>query len=181
MIKLKKKTNSLLFFIDGLHSHIVCNRQFRKITLSKTEKEIQTEIRPLIIDYLKEFFRNAGYIDFDAKANKSFYWEGEEGIFGNERALIFGSRNYPDFIITNPYLIAVEYKKSPWGSTVKQGIGQSIIHTLSGDFDYVYYLFHDETEDKKIEKSFLCEVEKNIISILQSNFNVFFRFTSQKI
>ncbi len=63
------------------------------------------------------------------KAHRSFYWEGQEGKYGKERATTFGARNYPDFIITDPYLVAIEYKQSPNGSTVKQGMGQSMMHT----------------------------------------------------
>ena len=44
----------------------------------------------------------------------------------------------PDFIIKKPYLIAVEYKQSGNGSLVKQAIGQSMMHAMSKDFDYVF-------------------------------------------
>jgi len=55
--------------------------------------------------------------------------------------------------MTDPYLIAVEYKQSPSGSTVKQGIGQSIMHTLCEEFHYVYLLFHDESKDQRVANS----------------------------
>ena len=110
------------------------------------------------------------------KANNSFYWEGQEGKYGQERATTFGARNYPDFIITEPYVIAVEYKQSPYGSTVKQGIGQSLMHTLTEDFHYVYYLFHDENKDKKIENSVTNKNEKAILEKMWSEFNVYIKF-----
>ena len=97
---MKKKTAKVTAFIRSLHEHIVNNPQFRKKTSGKTETQIQTEIRPLIIQFLKGYFEQEGYKDPEAKANKSFYWEGEEGIYGRERETTFGSRNYPDFIIT---------------------------------------------------------------------------------
>jgi hypothetical protein len=34
-----------------------------------------------------------GYKDNIGKAHKSFYWEGQEGKIGKERATIFGARN----------------------------------------------------------------------------------------
>ena len=146
---MKKKTNKVNSFIEGLHHYIVAHPQFRKKTSGKSETQIQAEIRPLIIRYLEKHFEKTGYKDFIAKANKSFYWEGEEGQYGKARPSTFGTRNYPDFIITEPYLIAIEYKKSPSGSTVKHGIGQSIMHTLCEEFDYVYFLFHDESDDRR--------------------------------
>ncbi len=173
---MKKKTSKVTAFIDGLHSHIVSNPQFRKNTAGKSETQIQAEIRPLIIDYLEEFFKEAGYKDEVAKANKSFYWEGQEGKYGKDRASTFGARNYPDFIITAPYLVAVEYKQGPYGSTVKQGIGQSLMHTMTEDFHYVYFLFHDESKDKRIRKSISNDKEKAILKKLWSDFNVYIKF-----
>jgi len=173
---MKKKTNKVTIFIDGLHNYIITHPQFRKKTFGKSETIIQTEIRPLIISYLENHFKKAGYKDFVAKANKSFYWEGQEGKYGRARPSTFGTRNYPDFIITEPYLIAIEYKKSPSGSTVKHGIGQSIMHTLCEEYHYVYFLFHDESEDKRVWKSVDNQIEAFVIDKIWKEFNVFIRF-----
>ena len=80
-----------------------------KKTNGKSESQIQAEIRPLIIQYLEKWFKDNGFTDNVAKAHKSFYWEGQEGLYGKARETTFGSRNYPDFIITDPYLMAIEY------------------------------------------------------------------------
>ena len=173
---MKNKSAQLTAFIEGLHQYIVSNPQFRKKTAGKSETQIQAEIRPLIIQYLESYFQDRGYKDYVAKANKSFYWEGQEGKYGNERAATFGARNYPDFIVTEPYLVAVEYKQSPYGSVVKQGIGQSLMHTMTEDFHFVYYLFHDESKGKKIEHSINNQKEKSILKKLWSDFNLFIRF-----
>ena len=100
----EKKTSQVTGFIENLHKYITEDPQFRKNTLTKSELQIQTEIRPLIISFLEKYFGERGYKDATAKANKSFYWEGQEGRYGNQGKTTFGSRNYPDFIITNPYL-----------------------------------------------------------------------------
>lgn len=173
---MKKKTAKVIRFLDGLHAFIVNSPQFRKHTSERSETQIQAEIRPLIIRYLEEYFKAIGYHDAVAKANQSFYWEGQEGQFGKARATFFGSRNYPDFIITQPYLVAIEYKQSPHGSTVKQGIGQSMMHTLSGDFDFVYYLFHDESKDRRIRRSKDDPVELMILERMWTESNVMIRF-----
>ncbi|MFC2104783.1 hypothetical protein ACFLS4_05480 [Bacteroidota bacterium] len=173
---MKRKTQQVIDFMEGLHKSIIENPQFRKKTFDKTETQIQAEIRPLILRYLEKYYEKNGITDAEAKANKAFYWEGQEGQYGKQRKTSFGSRNYPDFIITAPYLIAIEYKQSPNGSTVKQGIGQSIMHTLCEDFHYVYYLFHDESEDKRIENSIKEKTESSIINKMWEDFNVFIRF-----
>lgn len=173
---MKKKSDKVATFLEGLHQFIVAHPQFRHRTISKSENEIQAEIRPLIIQYLERYFGEVGFKDTVAKANKSFYWEGQEGEYGRARETTFGARNYPDFIITDPYLVAIEYKQSQNGSTVKQGIGQSIMHTLSEDFHYVYYLFHDESKDKRIEGSIGNEIEALVLERMWHDFNVFIRF-----
>jgi hypothetical protein len=173
---MKKKTTKVIKFIENLHKYIVENPQFRTKTSGKSEVQIQTEIRPLILSYLEIYFTEHGYKDSVGKANKSFYWESQEGKYGKDRAATFGARNYPDFIITAPYLIAVEYKQGPNGSIVKHGIGQSMMHTMTEDFHYVYYLFHDESNDKRIENSSTNEKEKVILEKMWSDFNVFIKF-----
>lgn len=173
---MKKKSEKLESFILGLHKHITTNRQFRKNTNGKSEVQIQTEIRPLIVDYLKEYFRNEGVVDFERKAYDSFYWEGQEGRNTDKRKGAFGAFNYPDFIIKKPYNIAVEYKQSPNGSIVKHGIGQSILHTMTGEHDFVYFLFRDQSEDLRIVESVKNDSdnnrEKEIIQTLWDDFNV---------
>ena len=174
--QMRKKTAKLVQFIEKLHEFITESPQFRPDTAAYSETRIHAEIRPLIIWYLEDYFAGEGFADPKAKANKSFYWEGQEGRYGKERPTTFGSRNYPDFIITAPYLIAIEYKQSPNGSTVKQGVGQSVMHTLAGEFDFVYYLFHDESKDKRIETSVGNETEAFILDTLRDRFNLFIYF-----
>lgn len=57
---------------------IVGDPQFRQRTAGRSERLIQAEIRPLIIQYLETHFAGAGYKDTTRKANDSLYWEGQE-------------------------------------------------------------------------------------------------------
>lgn len=173
---MKAKTKKAISFLENLHKYIVKHPQFRKRTKDKPELQIQTEIRPLIISYLEKYFREQGIVDYVRKAHQSFYWEGEEGIYNFERTRLFSAKNYPDFIILHPYNIAIEYKQSPNGSLVKQGLGQSLLHTLSGEYDFAYYLFHDQSKDKKIEKSLKKKMEKEVLEKVWQSFNVMVKF-----
>ncbi len=173
---IKRKSRQAVDFIDSLHSYIVRNPQFRRNTAERSESSIQAEIRPLIIQFLEEHFKQSGYVDYTRKANASFYWEGQEGSFETAPTPIFGSRNYPDFIITNPYKVAVEYKQSASGALVKQAIGQAMMNTMSGDFHYAYILFHDQNKDKKIEKSSVNKKEVAIMKTVWEQFNVRLKF-----
>ncbi len=172
---MKKKTEKLRNFINNLHEHIVNNSQFRKNTSEKSETDIQTEIRPVIIQFLENYFWENGYADYKDRAVKNFYWEGQEGNYGYFKKEVFTAWNYPDFIITDPYWIAIEYKKGTTGSLVKQVIGQSIMHTLSEEYHYAYILFQDENKNKKIKNSILKDKEKEIVDTLKKDFNVFLR------
>jgi hypothetical protein len=176
---MKMKTKQVTDFLEGLHKYIINDYQFRKDASIKSESEMQTEIRPIIMNYLRRYFEDRGYKDAEGKANASFYWEGQEGVYGKRRKLTFGARNYPDFIVMKPYLTAIEYKKGDSGSVVKQGIGQSIMHTLSGDFDYVYYLFQDTNKDERIRNSRENSIEETIINMMWNRFNVFIKIIGE--
>lgn len=173
---MRKKSAEAIEFINSLHNFLVRDLQFRDDTTKKTEAEIQSELRPVIVRYLENYFTKRGHKTPQAKAHASFYWEGQEGSYRGKRTKVFGSRQYPDFIITAPYRLAIEYKQGPNGSLVKHGIAQSIMHTLSGDFDFVYLLFHDESKQKVIEASVDGDVEKLTIERMRNDFNVFIRF-----
>lgn len=171
-MRLKRKTRKVDQFIDNLHEFIVNDRSFRKKTLGLSETRVQSEIRPLILDFLKRYFKEQGVVDYEAKAHKSFYWEGQEGKHRGASMDMFGSYNYPDFHIREPFNVAIEYKQAPTGSLVKQGIGQSMMLTLSGEYDFVYYLFHDQGSAKKINESAKRRTERSIIQRLWDGFNI---------
>jgi len=174
---MKKKTEKVCDFIEGLTDWIANHPHIRKDTINKTEKFIQSELRSMIGSYLENWFKKIGHKNPSKKADLSYYWKGQEGSFGNDRKVTFAARNYPDFIIKSPYLVAVEYIKDPSGAAMKLGIGQSVIHTMSGEFDYVLFLFQDETKDQKIKSSILeNSIESKIVDKMCDDFNTFIRF-----
>jgi len=173
---MKKKTQKAISFIEELHKHLTGSPLLRDESQGRDERQIQTEIRPIIFDYMKEYFKKKNRKNPVRVADEKFYWESQESEYKNLKIETFASKNYPDFIISYPYKIAIEYKKSKSGSVVKQGIGQSIMHTIGGEFDFVYCLIKDESPDKKIIESINNEKEKRIIKNIWKDFNVFIRF-----
>ena len=50
------------------------------------------------------------------------------------------------------------------------------MHTMGGEFDFVYCLIHDESQNKKMLKSIINEKEKIIIQKIKEDYNVFMKF-----
>ena len=173
---MKPKTQKLISFIEELHAHLVSSPLLRKKVQNKNESQIQAELRPIIFEYMKNHFQNQNWKNPVNGATKYLYWEGEERKYTNIKTESFASRNYPDYIITNPYKIAIEYKKSETGSIVKQGIGQSVMHTLGGEFDFVYCLIHDESQEKNILNSSNNDKEKMMINKIWEDYNIWIKF-----
>ena len=173
---MRQKSKKVTNFIESLHLHLARSPLLSKKIQNKSEKTIQTELRGIIFDYMKEHFKRNNLKNPENGAKKYFYWEGQEGGYDKIKNKTFASRNYPDFIIIRPYKIAIEYKKNSSGSIVKYGIGQCMMHTIGGEFDFVYCLIHDENKDKKILKSASNPKESIIIDKLWDRYNVCMKF-----
>lgn len=175
---MKRKTEQARQFIENLHTHVTSSPKLKKDIKDHPERYIQWNIYLLIIEYLEEHFKAAGMEEVQAKkkALSVLYWEGQDGSLRKEKPMVFGARNYPDFLIKEPYLVAIEYAQSDSGSVVKRGMGQSIMHTLCGEYDFVYYLFHDKSDDKHIRSSIGGVTEKEIITKAWEDFNVYMGF-----
>ena len=175
---MKRKTEQARQFIENLHHHIATNTKLRRDVRNHSERDIQQCIYHLTIKYLEKHFKAAGIEEVKAekKAEEVLYWEGQEGSLRKERPIVFGARNYPDLLIKEPYLVAIEYAQSDTGSVIKRGMGQSIMHTLCGEYDFVYYLFHDKSDDKRIRGSISGLTEREIMSKAWEDFNVYMGF-----
>ena len=53
---------------------------------------------------------------------------------------------------------------------------ETMMHTLCEEFDFVYYLFHDQNKDKRIKKSKDNKIESFVIDKMWKDFNVFIKF-----
>jgi len=169
---MRRKSKTAEQFLDGLTQHLENHLLRPKTTQGKREAEIQRGLYPLIVEYLNEYYESVGYKDFQKKAHQAVYWEGQEGPDTDPKAPLFAARHYPDFIIRKPYRIAIEYKQSRTGALVKQCIGQGLMYVLSGDYDFAYLLFDDQTKDKAIRKSMTNLNERGIAARLWNDFNI---------
>jgi hypothetical protein len=168
-----KKTKQLVEFVDGLVKHVSEHSRLPKNTIGKRESSIQGQLFSIFVEYLEEYYKGKGLVSYREKASGAFYWEGQDNK--NNRKVpqeIFTSRNYPDFVIRQPYSIAIEYKQSSSGSLIKQAIGQSFVHILNEEYGFVYILFNDQTKDESIKESLNNPKEKSVCEALWNNFNI---------
>lgn len=172
---MKKKTTKLIHFIEGLHKFISIRSNLVDKASITSKVDFQNIIVRLILEYLEQYFVKDGYKNSITKSNDALSWEVKELQEYESQSPVFGELIYPDFIINDPYLIAIVCKEGNNGSVLKQGIGESLIYTLSGEFDFVYFLFIDQTQDKKIERSIDYKLESSIVSEMWDRYNIFFK------
>ena len=172
-IKKARKSKQLNEFVDGFRDHVSHNRHLPTNTAGKRESSIQGQLFAIFVQYLEDYYEARGHGRYREKAASSFYWEGQ-AVKKNRRPAkeFFASRNYPDFVIQQPYSIAIEYKQSEYGSLIKQAIGQSMVHILNQEYDFVYILFNDQTKGKMIKKSLKKSKEQAVCKSLWENFNI---------
>ena len=169
-MRFKKKTAKLESFISGLVSRIKKDPALAVFDTKNVEEKVgQSQLSSVILDHLEAYFHD--YKDPMQKAIEAFYWEGHQKRKGVAK-MIFGGRNYPDMIIYEPYRIAIEYKLTDSGSVVKQGIGQCMMYTLSGEHDFSLLIYHDRSNEQAIRKASEKREEKLIIEELKES-NVF--------
>ena len=172
-IKKPKKTAQLNNFINGLEQHIKNHLRLPKATVGKRENSIHGQLFSIFVEYLEKYYQAEGLLNYREKAARSFYWEGQDNKNNRHSPQeFFASRNYPDFVIREPYSIAIEYKQSDSGSLIKQAIGQSMVHILNEEYGFVYILFNDQTKEKTIRNSLKNVKEKSVCDVLWKNFNI---------
>lgn len=173
---LAKKTSKRMRFLENvinamIHEEIYGTIDYRK----KNESEIKQFIYPKMIDKISEYYTKENNLSEEKarlKARKNLLWEGNIKTTVNNFTL-FGVQHRPDMVISDSNMnIAIEIKKGDDGSSIRSGIGQSIVY--SQVFDFTIFLFIDTTKTNDILNSITSEKEKNIICNLWDNYNIFF-------
>ena len=73
--QVKPKSQKSINFIQELHKHIVRSHFLRQKVQYKNESQIQTELRPIIFNYMVKHFQNQNWKNPENGAKKYFYWE----------------------------------------------------------------------------------------------------------
>ena len=136
------------------------------------ESQIKQYMHQPLLSKLAEVFEKQGIKHGYETAKRSLLWEGNKQTVVNNVTL-FGVQHRPDFVLKmKDYSIAIEIKRGTNGSSIREGIGQSIVY--SNCYDYVVYLFIDTSYSKQILNSLGGKKESCIIDELWKNHNIMF-------
>ncbi len=166
-----KRIKILTSLMDALKSlNVFGSIDYRR----SSEDQIKKCLYMTLVPDIGDIYENLGCSKESAvkKAKKSLIMEGhtKQTLHNIE---LFGVWHRPDFEINMEGMsIAVELKKGTSGSSIREGIGQCI--TYNSHYDFVLYLFIDDTKDKKILNSLENEKEVNVIKELWDNHNTLF-------
>ena len=141
-----------------------------------TEKQIQ---KSLFLRMEKTGLQKVLTENLDMKSNKikevikkDFAWEQDINTTVNQITM-FATQHRPDAVLkVNDLTIAIEIKKGKDGSSIRSGIGQSIIY--SKNYDFVIFVYVDISEGRNIKNSVTATKEQEVINELWENYNVKF-------
>lgn len=169
--KSEKRLDTMKKIMDALKSPDIYGViNYRK----QSEDKIKTYMHQPLLDTVRKLYEDRGLTNGTAvqRAKDSLVWESNVAQTLHQTKM-FGVWHRPDFTIDiDGIRIALEIKKGNNGSSIREGIGQSVVY--SHDYDFVVYLFVDISPDKRMVKSLGEELESKIIADLWNNHNVMF-------
>jgi len=141
--------------------------------VNQSENLIKTFIYPHIIRELKTYFeQKMDGEKADLQARKMLLWEGNKKTTVSN-VIFLGTQHRPDFLIKGKTInIAIEIKKGDKGSSVREGIGQSMVYSML--YDFTICLFIDTSKDKRILNSLQSKRETKFINDLWEKHNILF-------
>ena len=86
----------------------------------------------------------------------------------------YGTNHRADavFEVEENFRLAIEIKKGNSGSSIRSGLGQSIVY--SANYDFVLYFFLDTTPNKSIANADRAPHENDLTENLWDDFNIRF-------
>ena len=174
------KSKRRVKIVESIASAISSKKIFDTIDYrNRNEDYIKQYMHQPLINELEELYENlelSKSVDKDLvkqKAKDCLLWEGDVNTTVNNFTF-FGTQHRPDFVVKIDKLsVAVEVKKGETGSSLREGIGQSLVY--SSAFDFVVYLYVDISKDKKIRDSMNGKKEQELINDLWESHNALFQ------
>lgn len=144
----------------------------------KYKEQSEAKVKQFIYPYLLQDVKSL-YLDIQKckeatakkKAKENLLWEGNKNTTIHHLKL-FHTNHRPDFVLefNDITRIAIEVKMGDCGTSLREGLGQSLVYTT--EYDFVIYLFIDTTKDGDIVKSLVNEKEIEFSDNLWYNHNI---------
>ena len=176
----KSKSKRRVKIVESIASAISSKKIFDTIDYrNRNEDYIKQYIHQPLIKELEDLYENLELSKSNdkevvkQKAKDCLLWEGDVNTTVNNFTF-FGTQHRPDFVVKIDRLSgAVEVKKGETGSSLREGIGQSLVYASA--FDFVVYLYVDISKDKKIRDSMNGTQEQELINDLWDSHNALFQ------
>lgn len=145
---------------------------------SQSEDKIKTQQYPHILNEVSKLYQDYHGMKPDnakKKAKLTLLWEGNKNTTVNN-TLFLGTFHRPDLVLEfeEGLRIAIEIKRGETGAAIREGVGQAVIYTSSGAYDFTVLLFIDTSKEGKIVHSINGEHEKKFIEKIWLDNNVLF-------
>ena len=165
------KSKRRVKIVESIASAISSKKIFDTIDYrNRNEDYIKQYMHQPLIKELEELYENLELSKSNdteivkQKAKDCLLWEGDVNTTVNNFTF-FGTQHRPDFVVKIDRLsVAVEVKKGETGSSLREGIGQSLVYASA--FDFVVYLYVDISKDKKIRDNMSGKQEQELINDL---------------
>jgi hypothetical protein len=143
---------------------------------NKSEDNIKTAMYHPLLSKVTEILENHYNVskkNSRNKAKKNLLWEGNKNTTVSN-TLFLGAFHRPDMVVNfKDFNVAIEVKKGDRGSSIREGLGQSLVY--SNSYDFTIYFFLDTSKEKRIVNASKSEDESMLIATLWQNHNVIFR------
>jgi hypothetical protein len=158
-----------------MHESIYRTLDYRNKSEAYLKQYMHQPLQRAMLDICRRLQPDCSERTLARKAGEALFWEGDTTTTVNHVRFL-GVQHRPDFVVKLAGIrIAVEVKRGESGSSVREGIGQSMAYAGCGDFDFVVYLFIDTSRDKKILGSLEhSESALSFIDSLWESYNVRF-------
>jgi len=175
--KRAKKSEKREQFINNIIKEVISHERFEP-NVKRKSNETDTQLAlfqrlekktltPIIQDFLDCSQAHAEKIVLD-----NFKWEGDKNTTVNHFTR-FGTQHRPDATLEiNNLSIAIEIKQGQKGSAIRSGLGQCVLY--SSIYDFIIYVFVDQTVGSDITNTVQGDAEKKIIEQLWNDFNTKF-------
>ena len=172
-MKLASKSKNRIAILDMIQDGISSKQISTAFLKNQSEDDINRIAYPKLLDAVSEYVMGKkGFNRSLAREKAKTMIRCNDG-FNIKTTNFMGTSNMPNMSLDiNGFKVAIEFKKGNRGSSLREGIGQSLIYSTS--YDFVIYMFIDTSDDNKIVNGAMSVTEQMFLDNIWDNFNIKF-------